>query len=79
MPAVGGPRTVKREAGTSAKGVPVTTAARVTITKPPGSAELEQRTRATWAAGDYPQVARRGSLAVDLRKNDPHVIRRAIR
>ena len=38
----------------------MTTAARVTITEPPGSAELRPRTRATWAAGDYPEVARRG-------------------
>jgi len=38
----------------------MTTAARVTITEPPGLAELKQRTRATWAAGDYPEVASRG-------------------
>jgi hypothetical protein len=38
----------------------MTTAARVTITEPPGLAELKQRTRAMWAAGDYPEVARRG-------------------
>lgn len=60
MPAAGGPRTVKREAGTSAKGVPMTTTARVIITEPSGLAELKQCTRATWAAGDYPEVARRG-------------------
>ena len=38
----------------------MTTAARVTMTEPPGLAELKQRTRATWATGDYPEVARRG-------------------
>jgi SAM-dependent methyltransferase len=45
----------------------MTTAARVTITEPPGLAELKQRTRATWAAGDYPEVAKRGLWEVGER------------
>jgi SAM-dependent methyltransferase len=31
----------------------------MTITEPAGLAEFKQRTRATWAAGDFPEVAKR--------------------
>jgi SAM-dependent methyltransferase len=36
-------------------------------TEPPGLAEMKQRTRATWAAGDFPEVARRGLWPVGER------------
>jgi SAM-dependent methyltransferase len=39
----------------------------MTITEPAGLAEMKQRTRATWAAGDYPEVAKRGLWEVGER------------
>ena len=45
----------------------MTYAPRSTITEPPGLAEMKRRTRATWAAGDYPEVARRGLWEVGER------------
>ena len=39
----------------------------MTTTAPAGLAEMKQRTRAVWAAGDFPEVARRGLWPVGER------------
>jgi len=39
----------------------------MTTTVPPGLAEMKQHTRAMWAAGDFPEVARRGLWPVGER------------